>query len=551
MTLIFFTLTLNQKIKHSICILILTIFHLNIFAQEFKLKILSKKNSDLEVLEKIDYQKKHIDSISLKKEILKISDYLQNIGYFTNNIDSLSIDSKTFTLYFSLNEKLNFASIKTLPNLNTNFIVPIRSLKEKLNLLTKKLEDDGKSFSKLKLTNIKIKKDTLFADLKINQSKKRKINKIITKGYKKFPEKFIKNYLGLKENILFRKSKMKEVSEDIKSLSFVSEIKKPEILFTKDSTLLYIYLKKEQNNSFEGLINFTSKENGNLLINGNINLKLENILNTGELFKILWNSIGEERQEFKIATKIPYFYNSRITPDVSFSIYKEDSTFINTTFNANTNFNINKRVSLGLSFKSETSEKLNSSNISSNVDSFNNQFLGVNFNYSKPLNDSFYNHKILLEIKPSFGKRESNNKISNQLKLKTIASYLWDINMRNYIYIKNEIGFLNSDNYLKNELFRVGGANSIRGFNEQSIFTKNYTFFNLEYRYLTSEKSYLYTITDFGTINSTDNVLGLGLGYLFNTNNSQINLSLSLGKQNNTSFNVNSTKLGVIWTSFF
>ena len=248
---------------------------------------MSKKNSDLEVLEKIDYQKKHIDSISLKKEILKISDYLQNIGYFTNNIDSLSIDSKTFTLYFSLNEKLNFASIKTSPNLNTNFIVPIRSLKEKLNLLTKKLEDDGKSFSKLKLTNIKIKKDTLFADLKINQSKKRKINKIITKGYKKFPEKFIKNYLGLKENILFRKSKMKEVSEDIKSLSFVSEIKKPEILFTKDSTLFYIYLKKEQNNSFEGLINFTSKENGNLLINGNINLKLENILNTGELFKIL------------------------------------------------------------------------------------------------------------------------------------------------------------------------------------------------------------------------------------------------------------------------
>ena len=96
-------------------------------------------------------------------------------------------------------------------------------------------------------------------------------------------------------------------------MQFISEIKPPEVLFTKDSTLLYIYFKKQQNNSFDGIVNFTSKEDGGVLFNGNINLKLNNVLNTGERFELFWNSIGEERQEFKLSTNLPYILNSKFS----------------------------------------------------------------------------------------------------------------------------------------------------------------------------------------------------------------------------------------------
>jgi len=89
---------------------------------------------------------------------------------------------------------------------------------------------------------------------------------------------------------------------------------------------------------------------------------------------------------------------------------------------------------------------------------------------------------------------------------------------------------LNSDQYFTNELFRIGGVNSIRGFNEQSIFTKNYSYFNFEYRFLASTTSYFYTITDLGFIKTTENesILGLGLGYLFINNQSKINKSYQI-----------------------
>jgi hemolysin activation/secretion protein len=172
--------------------------------------------------------------------------------------------------------------------------------------------------------------------------------------------------------------------------------------------------------------------------------------------------------------------------------------------------------------------------------------------YVKTKNDPFFNDTFFLEVNPSIGRRRLKGDSSNQFKIRTITSYIWDINYRNSIYIKNDTGFLNSDTYLNNELFRIGGVNSIRGFNEQSIFTSNYTFFNIEYRFLTSQKSYLYSITDIGRIKENNkNLLGFGLGYLFNTSNSQININTVIEKRSSKPINLESIKLIVNWKNKF
>ncbi|WP_420793205.1 ShlB/FhaC/HecB family hemolysin secretion/activation protein [Polaribacter ponticola] len=128
------------------------------------------------------------------------------------------------------------------------------------------------------------------------------------------------------------------------------------------------------------------------------------------------------------------------------------------------------------------------------------------------------------------------------------------MNKRNNLFLKNNTGYLNSDDFLNNELFRIGGNNTIRGFNERSIFTNNYTYFNIEYRYLTSKESYLYSITDVAKIKnrSKNNLLiGLGLGYLFKIKESLINIGYVLGKEKNNKFNYNDSKLIITWKSFF
>jgi hemolysin activation/secretion protein len=384
-------------------------------------------------------------------------------------------------------------------------------------------------------------------------SKKRTINKVIIKGYETFPKSFIKHYFNIKKETVFNQQKITTISNASKNLQFITEIKPPEVLFTKDSTVLYIYVKKNQNNSFDGLVNFASEENGSVLFNGHIDLKLNNVLNTGENFELFWNSIGNERQEFKLSTEIPYLFNTVITPKISFSIYKQDSTFLNTKFNSKLFYNINPKTKLGFTYSSENSENLGES-INNNIQTYSNYFLGFQFQYRRPKRDFFFNDTFYIEINPSIGKRKTENTAVNQFKIEATASYIWDLTPRSSIFIQNKTEHLNSDIFIDNEIFRIGGANSIRGFNEQSIFTNSYTLFNLEYRFLTSQKSYFYSITDFGDIKTSlkkETLLGIGLGYLFTTKNSQINLSTAIGKSSSQDFDFKNSKLIISWKSFF
>lgn len=557
------TSILNRNITQIIYILLLLFYFKGTNAQDLSLKITSENKNELSILSDIEFSKKHKDSISLKLEVNKISDYLKNLGYFINTVSRIEKTAKSYTVFYSLNNKIEKAHIKVSSKLkiyfeklevkNGVYTIPISKLKSTLINISKKLDKEGKSFSKVQLKDVLIENKNLFADLEIYQSKKRIINKVILKGYEGFPKTYLKNYFNIKPTTIFNQQKIEEISTNSKNLQFISEIKPPEILFTKDSTFLYMYLKKKQNNSFDGIVNFSSKENGGFLLNGNINLKLNNILNTGEKFELFWNSIGDERQELKLSTENPYIFNSKFSSEISFSIYKQDSTFLNTKFDSKVYYTINSKTKLAITYNSESSENLKK-DIANNNETFNNSFYGFQFQYNIPKNDFFFNNKFSIEINPSFGQRTTNTTNSNQFKIIAETSYIWDISLRSSIFLQNKTGYLNSNKLLNNELFRIGGTNSIRGFNEQSIFTNNFSFFNIEYRFLTSKKSYLYTITDIAKTKSyskNENFIGIGLGYLFSTKKSQINIRTAFGKNTLQKFNFNNSKLIISWKNYF
>lgn len=430
--------------------------------------------------------------------------------------------------------------------------IPIEALKIFIDSITNTLEKKGDLFSKIHLENIQQKQNNLFADLKIEKSHLRKIDTTIIKGYDNFPRSYLKNYLIQERDPILNINKIAEISKNIKDLNFVSEIKSPEILFTKDSTLLYLYLKKDKINNFDGLLNFSSDENNNLLFTGYLNLELNNILNRGESFSLLWKANGKQSQNFNIKTTIPYIFNSRFTPELQFNIHKQDSTFLNTKLNTRLLYNYSNKSSIGITYKSENSIETLINTVNDSIADFSNSFIGILYSHRISKQDIFNNDKFYFEINPSIGERNSEQQFQLNLKLQ----YIFDFSKKSSFYINNQSGYLNSEDILTNELYRIGGVNSIRGFNEESIFTSKYTYFNTEYRYLTSPKSYIYSITDFGyfkAINSNENkqIFSLGIGYLFRINNSQLNINYNYGVQNAGLSSNNSSRISIYFKNFF
>lgn len=556
------------------------LFFLNlqiVHSQNLQLKIKIKSDFNNSVIEGMVFKKYHQNTNSIDVEIDSILLQFQKKGYLNGKLDSITENDSIFLAQFSLGKQIKEIKIyfqkedlpfeflakkaiqQIIPNTNEAcFLIPFEEINSMLDLILTSFEQKGNVFTQVQLKNIQLEDDTAIAELFISQTQERSIDKIVIKGYENFPKTFIHFDLNLKIKSTFNTAKLKNASDAILNLSFAEELKSPEVLFTKDSTIIYLYLKKKLANKFDGIIGFSSKEDSNgLEFNGYLDLLLQNIFNSGESIALLWKNNGGSSQRFFFSVETPYLFNLPIIPKATFEIFRQDSTYNNIAANFNLNYVINSKNKSNIAFSTETSnDLLKSNNLNASLQTFTNVFYGFGHEYKVVQNNILFPEKFNVHISALFGRRKTDIETAQQSKFNLQISYLMSLNIKNYIFLQNKSAIINSTNFLTNEIYRIGGVTSIRGFNEESIFTPSYSILNIEYRYKTSNSSYFYTITDFAYFEDQNKIepnqiYGLGLGYSFLTKMGMLNLSYAVGKFGDKPFNLNDSKVHIKLVSFF
>jgi len=250
-------------------------------------------------------------------------------------------------------------------------------------------------------------------------------------------------------------------------------------------------------------------------------------------FSLLIISTIDFSRVFDISFSLPYVFNSKFSPNARLNIYKQDSSFVNTSVKLALAYQIDNRNSLGLTLQSESSANLLSNNINT-INDYKNLFYGLNYHYQVPHSHLLFPVKFNFYSELLTGRRKSESIKTQQTKFVIKTHFLWSMNLKNHIFIQNQSAYLKSEELFSNELFRIGGTNSIRGFDEESLLASSYSIFNLEYRFTPNITSYLYSITDFGYLNSqitnlNSKIFSLGLGYAFTSKLGFVNLGYALG----------------------
>lgn len=101
-----------------------------------------------------------------------------------------------------------------------------------------------------------------------------------------------------------------------------------------------------------------------------------------------------------------------------------------------------------------------------------------------------------------------------------------------------------------NELFRIGGINDIKGFNEQSIFANEYYIGMAELRLMTGNTGYFGAFINAArTINvsrlggpALDHPLGFGFSAALKTKAGILNIVWALGRSKSQPFSLNNSK---------
>ena len=544
--------------KRSLLIFILLFAFFKTNAQTLNLKIEGRTDTETKVIDSVSYKKLHDNVKSINTEADLLSGKLTRMGYLENNLlTSLKTNDSTFVYQYTLGSKTNSIQIYTTeisPDIKQligitkdTLILPIEAVEGFMTAGVTSLERKGYSLSSMQLVNYHATNKTLQATLKVKTEKKRLLNDIVIEGYKKFPEGIRKNIARQYKGKTFNQDNLQRIYNDFSALRFITQLRYPEILFKQDTTKVYVYLDKANANAFDGFIGFSNDDENKVRFNGYVDLALNNVLNTGEKFNLFWKSDGNKQTTFNASLELPYIFKSPIGIKGSLRIFKQDSTFQNTVTDLNIGyyFSYNSKVFGGIQqSQSVDIQNLNSSTLSD----YSNSFYTSTYEFtSYNLDDFLFPEKTILTAKAGTGKRDSKTGDSNQYFAQLNFSHNMYLNRRNIINIKSQSYYLNSNTYIINELYRFGGINSIRGFNENSLQANLLTAVMAEYRYVLASNMYVHSITDYGyfqdeTSGTKNNLLGLGFGFglftktgLFNiiyangnTKDQQIKLSNSI-----------------------
>ncbi|WP_242667412.1 ShlB/FhaC/HecB family hemolysin secretion/activation protein [Flavobacterium sp. AJR] len=547
--------------KTLLSLLLITSLSLQCYAQYFELKINGVNNFEDKTIDSIPYLKKHKTTKSLTDEIELFSKKLTSKGFIDNQIITNNrINDSTFIVKFDLKEKINSIHIyidKENPILNNIFpntinnIITIRyeEIESFLNKKINQLEHLGYAFTKLKLTNIQRKKNTLYADISIKNEKKREINSIVLNYTQSnqsniFPKGHLKQIKKKYTGKTFNQETTTEIYNDFEKFTFVKQSKFPEILFSNDSTKIYIYIEKRKSNTFDGYIGFSNNENKKITLNGYLDINLENTLHSGEQFSLYWKSDGNKQTTFKSKIEIPYLFKTPTSLKAELEIFKQDSIFQNTKTAIALGYYIKYNSHLYIGYQSTESSDIQNTN-SALIQDYKNHFTTTTFEYKKTTPENFiFPTKTNINITAGLGKRTNTNNTTedseeNKQHYANIDLInIFYINIKNSFYIRSKNYYLWSNTYLTNELYRFGGINSIRGFAENSLQANNTNLLITEYRYQPTPNLYLHTIADYGLYQDKttpenkkklNNLIGIGIGLGILTRNGLLQITLANG----------------------
>ena len=525
----------------------------------------------LEFKNKSESEKKLKKYKSYKDLILAIEDtliFIKKQGFYDAKVNSLTRkDSLNYQVILNKNQMIKYIQISNKKKLGDRVIkilndysigkelIKFEEIQSIAEEITGAFSKTGYPFTNVSFKNHKlIDTLTIEAEMKISYGSKRYIDRVIVQGYEDFPKKFIDKIFMLNKNKPLDIEKALIRSSLIDRTNFGRKKRDPEILFTKDSTTLYLYIEKIKRNSFDSFLSFDTDENsGKINVQGYAKINLYNTFNSGE--KLNFDFQSQKNQDRSLASQIyiPYIFATPINLNYKLNLVKKDSSY--TSNESLIDFDMGfGAVSGGLGLQIN---KSNRNEETENVENFVSKSINIFAEYSiidkedKLIPELFkFSARYGRGLKKQLGDKINFSNYSIELHKK--FNFSSRLKLQSSIVIRG----LDSKNLLNNELLRFGGSNSIRGFEDNSIFTNKYILFNTNLNYYLNDNIYMYTIFDLANYSNKilsidNNIYSGGFGLSTKSDNGIISITYSKGNDWGERFNLKNAKISINFLTFF
>jgi len=471
-------------------------------------------------------------------------------------------------------------------------VVQMQQINNRLQSMLSYYEKNGYPFAAFQFKDLVFHDSVVSAKLTCDKGPLINFDTVEVIGEANLKSWYIAKYLGVKQNGVYNEQVLKNADSRLSQLPFLQVQRSSTVYFLGNKAFPVFYLKNRKSSSIDGVIGFapaSTNNNSKLLITGELNARLQNLFGTGKSFDLSYRSFLTGSQELRTKLVWPYLFKSNVGLDYELNVLRFDTTFLDVKQDVGAQYSFLgsdylrafvQWQSTSLITVDTNSIKLNKRLPSSNDMQSELYGLGVRiirYDYFLNPRKGFMIEaniaggfkRILrnptIDALNVFGNAGESVSVYDSITLRSVQYRGWfkgDVFIPFFTNVTWRIeantGIVRSQNMFLNELFRIGGIRTLKGFDEQAIFADTYGILNTELRYLLQQNSHALLFwngawysNSLNDVTVSDKPFGFGAGLNFETGAGIFSLYYAVGKEFNNTIDFNRAKIHFGFANYF
>jgi outer membrane protein assembly factor BamA len=546
---------------------------------------------DRQVLRQYNYRTQLPDTLEARKEARTLVHRLHQDAYLLASADSSFKRGDTLHVKLHIGSRFDWAELRN-GNLSEGILiesgfrekfyrnVPFKPA-EYVRLQQRILdyaERNGYPFASVWLDSIKVENNRISAALMVEKAFVVTYDTVQVMGGSKTQPKFLMRYLQLYPGQPYNQDQVLASQRMLTALPYLKVTRAPQVQFARDKARVVYFLEDRQANQIDGVVGFLpdpGRSDNKLLITGEANLNIRNIRGSGKQLGLQWRRVNRGSVILNGEYLHPNIFGTPFEVGARFNLLKQDSSFITVQPRLQLAYNTIRYGRFSVFTEWRNSRILSTANPQSLkaldlADARTNTY-GLNYLWNN-LDDFYFPRKgRLVEMQLAAGRKKLLRNPSleksfyDTLEVNTTQLSL-GLRLENFMGLGKNGALLTrlrgeallNDQIFLNDMYRLGGLSSLRGFDEYFFFASSYGVGTLEYRLFTAEDSYVMLFYDQGYYRSDLKAsfaegmpFGLGGGISFSTGAGIFQLVYAVGQSEQQPLSLKYSKIHFGITSKF
>lgn len=389
--------------------------------------------------------------------------------------------------------------------------------------------------------------------LRVDEGSPMQIDEIRVEGNKETDADVIVRETRIEPGEPYNPAKISAIRQRLNRLNIFSSVSEPELYMRDSKGGLLIKVQEGNTNTFDGIVGYipsTGSGQGGYLT-GLASVAMRNLFGTGRKLSMHWQREDQYSQEIGVQYLEPWVLGAPVNLGGGWLQHQQDTSYVRRTLDVRTELMFSEELSVAFVLNTERVIPATDSLTGPRVVGTNEVTAGLEIQYdsrddiyspgsgARYRTDYHYGHKSITEV-PAYAQGLVLGGGTVQRVGVDFEFYIPAFR-RQVVAIGLHGREVHTGEVQESEMYRFGGANTLRGYRENQFLGSEVAWTNTEYRFILARRTFFFTFLDTGYYNHPGDDLrgipssqafryGYGIGVRLDTSLGNLGVSFALGQ---------------------